>query len=187
MRNFLRKIFLWVGSIFWSHRFRISSIVASSFALQAFSCAYGTDDPCHEDCYDPSLDCRPVYDSEKFSGKDYSECEQSLADSLIYLTQCSGSRACKNSVVEPADWMITGAEHKFICLDEKPADCSYETTNAKQNFVDSLEWVCPLDHLKSDSSLVGYRCADSYENVSIEEGEKRLQEYKDWLKRRHSS
>jgi len=187
MRSFLRKIFLWVGSIFWSHRFRISSIVASSFALQAFSCAYGTDDPCHEDCYDPSLDCRPVYDSEKFSGKDYSECEQSLADSLIYLTQCSGSRACKNSIVEPADWMITGAEHKFICLDEKPADCSYETTNAKQNFVDSLEWVCPLDHLKSDSSLVGYRCGDSYENVSIEEGEKRLQEYKDWLERRHSS
>ena len=114
MRNFLRKIFLWVGSIFWSHRFRISSIVASSFALQAFSCAYGTDDPCHEDCYDPALDCVPEINYDAMTGKDYSECEQDILD-----------------------------------------------TN------------CPLDHIKADSALSGYRCQNS-EFVSVEEGERRL-------------
>jgi hypothetical protein len=55
---------------------------------------------------------------------------------------------------------------------------------AKQEFVDSLEWKCSLDHMKADSSLVGYRCADN-NDVSIEEGEKRLQEFKEWLNRHH--
>lgn len=187
MRNFLRKIFLWVGSIFWSHRFRISSIVASSFALQAFSCAYGTENPYDNYCYDPSLDCKPVYDVEKFSGKDYSECEQSLADSVKYLTQCNGLKSCENFMAEPEDWMITGVQPKYVCIDEKPADCSYEPTYARQRFVDSLEWECSLDHLKADSSLVGYRCADNYEDISIEEGEKRLQEFRQCLERRQRS
>ena len=182
MRTLLRKFFLWFGALFWSKRFRISSIVASSFALQAIACAYGTDEPCRDDCYDASLDCRPVYDAEKFSGKAYSECEQTLADSVTYLTQCKGSYPCKNAVAEPADWMITGAQPKFVCLDEKPLDCSLEITMAKQEFVDSLEWECSLDHMKADSSLVGYRCADN-KDVSIEEGEKRLQEFKEWLNR----
>ena len=68
-----------------------------------------------------------------------------------------------------------------------PADCSYDVTNSKQQFVDSLESVCEMDHLKADSSLVGYRCADSQETVSVEEGEKRLQEFKEWLSRRQDS
>ena len=188
MRNLLRKLFLWLGALFWSRRFRISSVVASSFALQAFACTYGPpDEPCHRDCYDPSLDCKPMFDTERFSGKDYSECEQSLADSLKYIVQCSGSVPCKNTKAEPEDWMITGVQPKFVCLDEKPDDCSYETKNAKERFVDSLERVCPLDHLKADSSLVGYRCSDSYETIPVEEGEKRLQEYKEWLNRQRGS
>jgi hypothetical protein len=183
MRNLLRKVFLWLGALFWSKRFRISSVVASSFALQAFACAYGTDEPCEKDCYDPSLNCKPVYDTEKFSGKDYSECEQSLADSLKYIAQCNGSIPCKNTKAEPEDWLFTATQPTWVCLDEKPADCSNETTNIKQQFVDSLEWECSLDHLKADSSLVGYRCADSYETISIEEGEKRRQEYMEWKDR----
>ncbi|MBO7549914.1 MAG: hypothetical protein J6T62_00100 [Fibrobacter sp.] len=159
MRNLFRKIFLWLGAFFWSRRFRIASVVASSFALQAFACTYGTDEPCEKDCYDPSLDCKPVYDIEKFSGKDYSECERTLADSVTLLTQC------KSSI----------------------PDCSYETINVKQLFVDSLEWNCPLDHLKADSSLFGYECVDEHKTISIEEGEKRRQEYREWLKRRSSS
>ena len=177
MRNLLRKVFLWLGEFFWSRRFRISSVVASSFALQAFACTYGIpDESCGKDCYDPSLDCKPVFDYDHFSGKDYSECEQSLADSVKYLKECEGFTPCKNQKAEPEDWIITATEPKWVCLDEKPADCSYETTNAKQQFVDSLAREFPLDHLKADSSLVGYRCADSYEIVSVEEGEKRLQE-----------
>ena len=187
MRSLLRKFFLSLGALFWSKRFRITSVVASSFALQAFACAYGTDEPCEKDCYDPSLDCKPVYNTEKFSGKDYSECEQSLADSLKYIAGCNSSVPCKNSVAEPADWLITATQPKWVCLDEKPADCSYGVTNSKQQFVDSLESDCVMDHLKADSSLVGYRCADSQETVSVEEGEKRLQEFKEWLNRRQDS
>ena len=94
MRNLLRKVFLWLGAFFWSRRFRISSVVASSFALQAFACTYGTDESCDEDCYNkPPLECEPVY-----------------------------------------------------------------------------------DEASPDSSLIGYRCGDSYETISVEEGEKRLQE-----------
>ena len=188
MRNLLRKVFLWLGEFFWSRRFRISSVVASSFALQAFACTYGIpDESCGKDCYDPSLDCKPVFDYDHFSGKDYSECEQSLADSVKYLKECVGFVPCKNQKVEPEDWMITGAQPKFVCLDEKPADCSFETTNAKQQFVDSLAWECPMNHLKADSSLVGYQCHDNVGYISVEEGEKRRQEYKDWLDRRQGT
>jgi len=184
MRNLLRKIFLWLGAFFWSKRFRITNVVASSFALQAFACAYGVDEPCEKDCYDPSLDCKPVYDTEKFSGRDYSECEQSLTESLKYISECRGSIPCKNSKAEPEDWLFTATQPTWVCLDEKPADCSYETTNAKQRFVDSLESDCPLNHLKADSSLVGYRCADNQGIISIEEGEKRRQEFEEWADRK---
>ncbi len=183
MRNLFRKIFLWLGAFFWSKRFRITSIIASSFALQAIACAYGTDEPCEKDCYDPSLDCKPMYNTEKFSGKDYSECEQSLAELLKYMSECNGSNPCKNLKAEPEDWLITATQPTWVCQDEKPADCTHETLNAKQMFADSIEWVCSLDHLKSDSSLVGYRCGNSYETVSVEEGEKRRQEFKEWLDR----
>ena len=82
--------------------------MASSFALQAFACTYGSpDESCYRDCYDPSLDCEPVFDTDQLSGM--------------------------------------------------------------------------------DSTLVGYRCADSDEIISIEEGEKRLQEYKEWLNRQRDS
>ena len=49
MRSLLRKFFLWLGALFWSKRFRISSVIASSFALQMIACAYGTED---DICYD---------------------------------------------------------------------------------------------------------------------------------------
>jgi len=79
--------------------------------------------------------------------------------------------------------LITATQPTWVCQDEKPADCTHETLNAKQMFADSIEWVCSLDQLKSDSSLVGYRCGNSYETVSVEEGEKRRQEFKEWLDR----
>ena len=128
MRNLLRKFFLWFGALFWSKRFRISSIVASSFALQAIACAYGTDEPCREDCYDASLDCRPVYDAEKFSGKDYSECEQSLADSVTYLTQCKGSVPCKNGIRAPVAAIIKAISDSNLVLD-KPIPAPAYTSN----------------------------------------------------------
>ncbi len=146
MRNFLRKIFLWVGSIFWSHRFRISSIVASSFALQAFSCAYGTDDPCHEDCYDPALDCVPEINYDAMTGKDYSECEQDILDTIK-------ARRLRN------------INEYGVCFKD-PCSITYEEQcQIREN--------CPLDHIKADSALSGYRCQNS-EFVSVEEGERRL-------------
>ena len=84
-------------------------------------------------------------------------------------------------------WMISGKQPRYVCLDEKPADCSFEKTNAKQQFVDSLAWECPMNHLKADSSLVGYQCHDNVGYISVEEGEKRRQEYKDWLDRRQGT
>jgi hypothetical protein len=186
MRTLIRWLFHWLSAFFWSRRFRITSVIASSFALQAFACTYGSpDEPCRSDCYDPSLDCKPKYDYEKLSGNDYSECELSLAESLKYMSECKGSTPCKNSKAEPEDWLITATEPTWVCLDEKPSDCSYETLNAKQMFADSVEWNCSLDHLKSDSSLVGYLCG-SNETVSVEEGERRRQEYKEWLDRQRN-
>lgn len=77
MRKLFRKVFLWLGALFWSKRFRISSVVASSFALQAFACTYGTDESCDGDCYDPPpLECKPVYD-------------ETLSDSSIVEYQCA--------------------------------------------------------------------------------------------------
>ena len=144
MRNFLRKIFLWVGSIFWSHRFRISSIVASSFALQAFSCAYGTDDPCHENCYDPALDCVPEINYDAMTGKDYSECEQDILDTIK-------ARRLRN------------INEYGVCFKD-PCSITYEEQcQIREN--------CPLDHIKADSALSGYRCQNS-EFVSVEEGER---------------
>ena len=132
MRNFLRKIFLWVGSIFWSHRFRISSIVASSFAL------------------DPALDCVPEINYDAMTGKDYSECEQDILDTIK-------ARRLRN------------INEYGVCFKSSCSITYEEQCQIREN--------CPLDHIKADSALSGYRCHNS-EFVSVEEGERRLKSYR---------
>lgn len=147
MRKFIRKITLLLSSLCWSD---CAPILLSLVALQHIACAYGTDEPCDDNnCYDPSLDCSPIFNYEAMTGKDYSECEQGILDTLK-------ARKLRNT------------NEYGVCI-KGPCNLTYEE-----------RWLirdnCPLDHIKADSALSGYQCANG-ENVSIDEGERRSNLY----------
>ena len=146
MRNFVRKITLLLSSLCWSD---CAPILLSLVALQHIACTYGTDEPCDENCYDPSLDCAPTFDYEAMTGKDYSECEQDILDTLK-------ARQLRN------------VNEYGVCV-KSPCGLTFgEQSQIRES--------CPLDHIKADSALSGYQCQNG-EVVSIEEGENRLNLY----------
>lgn len=143
MRKLIRKITLLLSSLCWSD---CAPILLSFTALQHIACAYGTDEPCEENCYDPALDCVPEINYDAMTGKDYSECEHDILDTIK-------ARRLRN------------INEYGVCF-KSPCSITYEEQcQIREN--------CPLDHIKADSALSGYRCQNS-EFVSVEEGERRL-------------
>ena len=178
--SYFRKIFCTLTAFFWLDRRKIlAGFVTTFWAVQHIACAYGTDEPCH-DCPDDSLYCKPTFNKENFSRKDYSDCEQALADSMEYIRDCE--TPCKKTEQTFSSAEDGGVVIQKVCADKKPDDCSYYTKESKQRFIDSLVTQCSMDHMKSDSSLTGYYCL-SGEHVSIEEGEKRQKAIDEWQKR----
>lgn len=113
MRSLLRKLFLWLGAFFWSKRFRITSIVASSFALQMIACAYGTEDVV---CYDSKLFL------------DIGMISMSKIDSVqLFL---NGRRVCADEmnsdrgIVACRDSSVRNSEYRLATSDEIPDNCT---------------------------------------------------------------
>lgn len=76
-RKILGKILAFLSAVFWSRRYRLASIITSSFALQAFSCTYGSPDDVEHTCH--GLEFYLQHESDP----NYSECEQKIVDQLV--------------------------------------------------------------------------------------------------------
>ena len=151
MRKIFRKIYIWLGAIFWSRRFKVSYIISSSFMLQAMACAYGTDEPydrnCEDEfCYDQrSKDCQPTFDLQKKTDADYSECEQAIINTLSWAEDTKNKYGENSGKFESA-WNLSLENARDI------AD------------------TCNMDKLKENGIVSNYVCTDG-STVSVEEGE----------------
>lgn len=76
-RKILGKMLAFLSAVFWSRRYRLASIITSSFALQAFSCTYGPPDDVKHTCH--GLEFYLQHESDA----NYSECEQKIVDQLV--------------------------------------------------------------------------------------------------------
>lgn len=133
MRTLIRWLFHWLSAFFWSRRFRITSVIASSFALQAFSCAYGTEG---------DLEC---YDSKRFL--DIGMISTSKIDSVqLFL---NGRRVCADEmnsdrgIVACRDSSVRNHVSRLATSDEIPDNCT------PQKGVEGY-WNClePSDYLE---------------------------------------
>lgn len=132
MRNLFRKIFLWLGAFFWSKRFRVTSIIASSFALQAIACAYGTED---------DVEC---YDSKQFL--DFGIISMSKIDSVqLFLDGrrvCAGETGSDRVMIACRDSSVRNHELKQATSDEIPDNCT-----PKKDSEGFYDCVVPSDYL----------------------------------------
>ena len=89
MRKLLRHISVFACSLFWGNGARIGNpikfirkywaqLLLSSIAIQTIACAYGGEDP-----YDYSDDCDPVFDTEKFTNENYTDCEKQIVEQAL--------------------------------------------------------------------------------------------------------
>lgn len=150
MRKILRKIYLWIGAIFWSRRYRLTSIIASSLSLQAFACTYGTDDSCSGDFKDLTpADCQPVFElqtnTDTKASANYSSCEQEIVDQLT-VAEKTKKKYGEDSEIFVSQW-----------------NASLETAR-------KIAATCDMKQLKADGTLKAYICEG--QTVSIEEAER---------------
>ena len=153
------------------------SLFASFWAIQQTACTYGCgSSDCPEDLVDPSLLCDPVFDVERLTGTDYSDCEKNLVDDLKFLSKCNEYCSDENVLSKYEREYSYFEKEQWFCNDPSPYErCGNYVINGKMNDVGSAINVCPLDHIKADGVIVGYKCFNG-ESVSVEEGERRHKE-----------
>lgn len=160
IRRFIKKIALISSTLFWADfsgawrniRKYWPQFLVCFFAIQQTACTYGT--PCDEDeCpeVDRTLDCVPILDSDAMTGNEYTECEQVILDTI----------KSRRALYINEYGVCTSAEPRCN-LNHDEGVLARET--------------CPMDHIKADGALMGYSC--NHEIVSIEEGERRLNQSK---------
>ena len=143
--SILRKIYSALTALFWSNRRKWFAGIATSFwAIQHIACAYGPDDG-----REPLETCTPIYDYDRLteaplSTENYSECEQTLTEALVYQEKCyRGS-----------------------------LDCSANAQSAKSSVIRETEFECGCNtrfkNMIADSLITGFTCDG--EKVSVEEG-----------------
>lgn len=177
--SILKKFFAGLTAFLWADKKRLFlGFFASLWSVQHIACAYGTDEPCEGPCADPSLYCTPVFDVEKLSGNEYSECEQELADTLKFLSDCNESCAKEKFYNQSKREDSFFENEQMYCNDPSPYEgCGDYSVNGKMNNVYSVINNCPMDHIKAEGAMTSYKCGDG-EIVSIEEGERRLNSWK---------
>jgi hypothetical protein len=171
IRHFFQILFAGATALFWADKSKIlMGIIFSFSAVQHIACTYGPPNDI-DNGNDPSPDCSPQFSVEKISRIDYSECENTLADLLENVSACEAP--CKNGEMLNATWRPDGSidSGQFVCYDERPEDCSYNTMLSKKDSIIALGDTCILDHMKADSSLFQYLCGT--EVVSVEEADRR--------------
>ena len=173
MVTFLRKILCVLTALFWSNRSKWFTGLATSFwAIQHIACAYGPDDG-----REAAEFCDPKYDIDRlaepsFSSDNYTECEKTLTEALIYEGKCA--EPCQNyeyiPVASPMDSTKTVIE--TLCLDEGHPDCSVIALSNNGNVIRSVELACGdttgFKNMIADSLITGFKCDGK--DVSVEEG-----------------
>ena len=108
MSRILRKVYLWIVVVFWSRRYSLTSIIASSLSLQAFACTYGTPDDSNSGPFQDltPTGCQPVFELQTNTDAKaevaYSSSEQKIVDQL--------------TLAEKAKKKIKAADHKTAFL-----------------------------------------------------------------------
>ena len=113
MRNILRKIFLWFGALFWSRRYSLTSIIASSFALQMTACAYGTEDMV---CYN----AKHFLDIGVISTSKIDSVHLFLNDRQV----CHDKTTTNKRMIACRDSSVRNSESRLATLDDIPDNCT---------------------------------------------------------------
>ena len=148
MRNFFRRISVFICTLFWNNGATICSpirfirkywaqLVLSSIAIQTIACAYGGEDVSYGDS---STECRPEFDATKFDtgkiGTDgYTNCEEEIIEQVVR-----------------AQYL----QDNF----NKRLDATIEAWSEALQKIDEIAETCEMEHLKAEGSLTGFVCAD---------------------------
>ena len=151
MKKFFRKVYLWIVAVFWSRRYTLTSIIASSLSLQAFACTYGTPDDSSSGPFNDLVptDCQPVFElqtnTDAKASTNYSSCEQEIVDQLTSAEKAK-KKYGEDSEVFVSQW-----------------NTSLETAR-------KIAETCDMKQLKADGTLKAYIC--NGQTVSVEEAER---------------
>ena len=151
MKKFFRKVYLWIVAVFWSRRYTLTSIIASSLSLQAFACTYGTPDDSSSGSFNDLVptDCQPVFEfqtnTDAKASTNYSSCEQEIVDQLTSAEKAK-KKYGENSEVFVSQW------------------------NTSLKTARKIAETCDMKQLKADGTLKAYICEGS--TVSVEEAER---------------
>jgi len=142
MRSLFRRISVFTCTLFWNNGTKIcnpirfvrkywAQLILSSVAIQTIACAYGG-----EDVYgDFSSACSPEFNVEKFTNKDYTDCEKDIVEKVL---------------------KAKDLQDNF----NKREDATLEKWVGVRQEIDKLAETCDMEHLKSEGSLTNYVCGD---------------------------
>lgn len=143
MRNLLRHFSIFICTLFWNNGAKICSpfrfirkywtqLVLSSIAIQTIACTYGGEDVTYKD---PSKECRPAFNVDKFTNEGYTECEKQIVEQVLLATEL---------------------QDNF----NKRDDATLDAWAAAVQKVDELAETCEMEHLQAEGSLDGFVCGD---------------------------
>ena len=142
MRKLFRRISVFACSIFWENGARAGNpinfirkywaqLLISSIAIQTIACAYGGEDP-----YDYSNDCDPVFDTEKFTNENYTDCEKQIVEQALIAKDLQDNLG-------------------------KRDDATLEAWNEVRQRIGKIAETCDMKNLEAEGSLTSYYCSDS--------------------------
>lgn len=149
MRNLFRHFCVFACTLFWNNgtgacnpvrfiRKYWAQLVLSSIAIQTIACTYGGEDVSYGDS---SNECRPAFNVEKFTHKDYTECEKQIVEQVLLATEY---------------------EENF----NKRDDATLDAWSAAVRKIDELAETCEMEHLQAEGSLNGFVCGDGNSKTS---------------------
>ena len=141
MRKLFRRISVFACSIFWENGARAGNpinfirknwaqLLISSIAIQTIACAYGGEDP-----YDYSNDCDPVFDTEKFTNENYTDCEKQIVEQALIAKDLQDNLG-------------------------KRDDATLEAWNEVRQRIGKIVETCDMKNLEAEGSLTSYYCSD---------------------------
>ncbi len=141
MRKLFRHISVFACSLFWGNGARIGNpikfirkywaqLLLSSIAIQTIACAYGGEDP-----YNYSNDCDPVFDTEKFTNENYTDCEKQIVEQALIAKDLQDNLG-------------------------KREDATLEAWNDVRRKISEMAETCDMNNLYTEGSLTSLYCSD---------------------------
>ena len=142
MRKLFRHISVFACSIFWENGIKISNpfkfirkywaqLFLSSIAIQTIACAYGGEEP----YYHKSYDCEPVFDTEKFTYENYTDCEKQIVEQALIEKDLEDNLG-------------------------KREDATFEAWNVVRRKISEIAEDCEMNNLYMEGSLTSLYCSD---------------------------